>query len=455
MVRRSSTQEAPAIRDAAIARLIMILNDGITLPEREPMGLLGNANARLDAGQDATAFSQPLLELCLNAQAPPAIRAGALRTVARIDMAAEHWSDAADRSMRLAREHATDPSSAAAISLAIRIARELDRAADAGDAVSRTRLENAISLGIKGFPEHSDQPLWQLERQTLATEAKAAERASELSDAAPFTQAADDATTQWLRARYAAALACIRLRDGDATGAMAALDASTIALTGSAASRRLAARVAILAELDRDPSADAEIRKAASDCNALLAQVTHERMRALLPSELFPIQPASTPTINAATARRLRDTLELSKNTDAGLWTTAGDLLRLRGDLPEATLAYERALAVAADAREALLGQAEVMFMMGGEKRFISAMAIHRRLLSGREMTANSSLRDHAWWLSQLRELQVLQAANRFDERALIRLNRLQSLDASYGGEDFARAFALLPRSATVSMPSP
>jgi tetratricopeptide (TPR) repeat protein len=360
-------------------------------------------------------------------------------------MVNEKWSDAADHSLRLAREHGADPTSPAAMSLAVRISRELDRAADGTDAAARARLEAAIELAIAAFPEHPDQPLWQLERQTLAIEAKAQGRACKLSDKDPAVQAPADATTEWLRARRAAALAWLRLRDGDATGAMAALDASNTALSGASASRRLAVRVAVLAELDRDVGADAELRAAATASPALLSQHTVDRMRALLPAEQLPLKPSATAAPDAAAARRLRDALEMVQCKDAASWTLAGDLLRLRGEPQAALVAYERALATAPDAREVLLGKAEALFTLGGEQRLAEAMGLHRRLLAGNEMSGDAAQRDRAWWISQLRQLQALQAANRFDERAVMRVNRLKALDASLGGPAFAEAFAALP----------
>ncbi len=445
LVRRCTPAEAAPMRDAAIARLTMVLNDGITLPEREPMGLLAVANARLDAGQDAAPLQEQLLALSNDTHLPITLRAGALRALARIDMVAEKWSDAADHSLRLAREHGSDPTSPAAMGLAVRISRELDRAADGSDAAARARLEAAIELAIAAFPEHPDQPLWQLERQTLAIEAKAQSRACKLSDRDPAVQAPADATTEWLRARRAAALAWLRLRDGDATGAMAALDASNTALSGASASRRLAVRVAVLAELDRDVGADAELRAAATANPALLSQHTVDRMRALLPAEQLPLKPSATAAPDAAAARRLRDALEMVQCKDAASWTLTGDLLRLRGEPQAALVAYERALAAAPDAREVLLGKAEALFTLGGEQRLAEAMGLHRRLLAGTEMTSDAAQRDRAWWISQLRQLQALQVANRFDERAVMRVNRLKALDASLGGPAFAEAFAALP----------
>ena len=92
-----------------------------------------------------------------------------------------------------------------------------------------------------------------------------------------------------------------------------------------------------------------------------------------------------------------------------------------------------------------LLGKAEALFTLGGEQRLAEAMGLHRRLLAGNEMTGDAAQRDRAWWISQLRQLQALQTANRFDERAAMRVNRLKALDASLGGPAFAEAFAALP----------
>jgi tetratricopeptide (TPR) repeat protein len=204
-------------------------------------------------------------------------------------------------------------------------------------------------------------------------------------------------------------------------------------------------RVAVLAELDRDVGADAELRAAATTSPALLSQHTVDRMRALLPAEQLPLKPSATAAPDAAAARRLRDALEMVQCKDAASWTLTGDLLRLRGEPQAALVAYERALATAPDAREVLLGKAEALFTLGGEQRLAEAMGLHRRLLAGTEMTGDAAQRDRAWWISQLRQLQALQVANRFDERAVMRVNRLKALDASLGGPAFAEAFAALP----------
>ena len=69
-------------------------------------------------------------------------------------------------------------------------------------------------------------------------------------------------------------------------------------------------------------------------------------------------------------------------------------------------------------------------------------MSIYKQLLAGHEYEPNPAQRDQAWWLCQLRQLEILRAANRWDERATMRLGRLKALDESLSSQEFASAFA-------------
>jgi tetratricopeptide (TPR) repeat protein len=232
---------------------------------------------------------------------------------------------------------------------------------------------------------------------------------------------------------------------------MAALESAPRPRAGTqAAARRLMARVGAVAELDRELAADAEIAAAAKSDAAGLARMVRDRIERLLPAQRLPVE-APVSQGGASVARRLVAALEIDAASDAAAWTMAGDLLRLRGDHASAVTAYERALAMAPDAREALEGEAESLRVLGGDERLGRAMAIHRRLLAGREAGVDAAQRDRGWWLSQLRQLQILQAAGRFDEKALMRLNRLRAIDASLGGEAFAPAFERLAAPASTS----
>jgi tetratricopeptide (TPR) repeat protein len=204
-----------------------------------------------------------------------------------------------------------------------------------------------------------------------------------------------------------------------------------------------------MAELDRDLCADAEIQAAAAAHPEAVATLAAQRTATLLPTQRHPVSAAIAPTPDAGEARRLDAVLRLVECREAAAWIDAGDLLRLRGEPVTALAAYETALQIQPDVREALLGRAEALLAAGGPERLTAAMAIHRRLLAGRDLEPDASRRDHAWWLSQLRQLQILQASDRFDAKATMRLNRLRAVDPALGGAAFAEAFARLPASQT------
>ena len=445
LVRRAKPEQASLLRDLAIERLGAVIRDGTPMPDGEPMATLAAANAALDAGKQPGDALEALARLADEPKASDAMRAGALRTIARADMAADRWADAADRSLRLATDHRLDSASAASMALAIRIARELDRAADGDDAAARTRLERAIETGLAKYPEHADVALWQLERQTLASEAKAAKRETRLAETPPVLPVPDSAFATTMRSRLAAAKAWLLLEGGDAPGALAALEAAPAPASGAALARRIAARAGALAELDRDLCADAEILRGVKENPAALREAIESRLRRLLPAERLPVEPVAAADASAKIARRLAAASRLELATDAVGFTLAGDALRLHGDHAAAIEAYDRALALTPDALEPLLGRAESLRVLGGEERLAQAMGVHRRLLAGRELGGDAAQRDHAWWLSQLRQLQILEAAGRFDQKAAMRLNRLRAIDESLGGAAFKPAFERLP----------
>lgn len=445
VLRGGTPAEVASLRDAGIARLVEVRAEGTSLPVPEPMALLAETQAMLDAGQDAASLRAPLEALASADEAPRAARAGANRALARMDMARQAWSEAADRFLRLALEHREDPAAAAAMGVAVQLAREVDRAADGADPAARERLERSVVAGLSGFPEHPDRGVWRLDRQALMAEARAEGRSPDLgTDPGEATAVADGEVTDALRRRIAAAEAWLRMRDGDAAGAMALMDARPPPPAGRGAGWRLAARIAAMAELDRDLTMDAEISDATRAEPAEVSRLTAARLAQSLPPQRLPVQAATSRAADAGTALRLAALLRKAGCTDAGAWIDAGDLLRLRGEPEAAIEAYASAIASQPDAREALLGQAEALRAAGGAERLAAAMGIHRRLLGGRDLEADPARRDHAWWLGQLRQLQILEASGRLDEKAVMRVNRLRALDPALGGETFAAAFDAL-----------
>jgi hypothetical protein len=445
LLRRTKSDQAGEVRDLAMARLAQVLRDGTPLPDGEPMAILGAAQHALDAGQPVEPLTDALARLAEDPQAPASLRAGALRTLARIDMAADRWAEAADRSLALARGFPLDPSSAPAMSLAVRIARELDRAADGADTAARQRLEHAVALGLAGYPEHADQALWQLERQVLAAEAAAESRACELKAMDPLLPAPADPVVEGLRARLASARAWTALQAGRPQESLEALASAAPPVPGRAADLRLAARVGALAELDRDVLADSEIAAAKADA---VSAAAFAHAAGHVPAQRLPVELPKAAGAGAARARRLAAAVRASAAVAASDWSRIGDLLRLAGEPELAREAYAQALQLQPDALEPLQGMAEASVALGGESRWSEAMGIHRRLLAGREMGGDEAVQDRAWWLSQLRQLQILHAADRFDERARMRLNRLRAIDAGLGGADFRAAFDAIERAA-------
>jgi hypothetical protein len=441
LLRRSKPDQASMLRDLAIARLAQVVTDGTPLPGGEPMATLASAHRALDAGGTGEDLRETLERMAGDAQTPPTLRAGALRTLARMDMAADRWAESADRSLQLARSHPLDPASTPAIALAVRIARELDRASDGADAVARQRLERAVALGIAAYPEHADQALWQLERQVLAAEASMEGRPCELRDVDPLLPAPADPAVEGLRARLAVARAWAALERNEASAALEALRAGSPPAPGRTAQRRLGVRLAALTELDRDALADDEVAK---DARQRVNAAALERLARLMPSQRLPVEPILEPGPGSARARRLAATIRPDPALTAADWTLVADVLRLNGEHGRALEACERALELQPDALEALQARAESARALGGEANLAEAMSALRRVLAGRETGDETAQRDRDWWLAQLRQLQVLRAAGRFDERARMRLNRLRAVDAELGGAEFRDAFETL-----------
>ncbi len=432
---------AAAIRDAAIARLARVESEGTALPPSEPMGLLGLTQHRLDAGVPADDLLAALEAVRARPLTPASVRAAATRAVAGIEMVRENWGEAADRFVTLAAEHPDDPAAQPAIEAGVRILRELDRAADGQDPQLRQRLESALQLAVDRFATSDDHALWMLERQVLALEAQADGRGTEafsVPDRVP--EGAEPAS---LHARAVAAAAWLAVQAGDMIEAERLLQQASPPLGPSAARRRLRARVAAMASLDRDLSTDPEIGPLAARDAELLRRVIVERLAALRPEQAWPVEAAASTASGGA--QRLSAMLEHLPSADAADWLVAGDLLRHAGEHAAAVRAYERSLAIQTDTREALLGKAESLRVLAGDEGLREAMAIYRRVAAGDGMSTEASQRDHVWWLCQLRQLQVLQAAGRFDDRASMRVNRLRAVDPELGGPLFAEAFAALP----------
>ena len=444
VIRRSPVKDGSATRDAVLAKLASIERDGTTLPERDPMSMIASADQAIDRGEAINDRVAALQSLTTDPVVLGSLQAAALRTLTRMDLAADHWSDAADRSIRLANEHAMDTSSPAAIALAIRVSHELDKGADGQDVVARNRLEKAVNIGATTFPDHPDFGLWQLERQVLATEALADKRKCALTISAPTAVLSQSVVAaNELRDRLNAAQAWIESENGNhqvALDCLARSGGQTLGPTGSA--RRLSAKISANAALGKDISTDEELLAANNKNSELISGLTARQLRALMPKERWSESlPALNPTLSLSAVSLLK-TLSMSNSTDAVAWLDLADLLRFAGEFEKSQATYDKSLAFKPNSKEALLGKAECLFARRTDASLGEAMSIYKQLLAGHEYEPNPAQRDQAWWLCQLRQLEILRAANRWDERATMRLARLKALDESLSSQEFANAFA-------------
>ena len=444
VIRRSPTKDISLTRDAVLAKLASIERDGTPLPERDPMCVIASVDQAIDRSESPNDKISILVALTTDPTVLSTIQAAALRTLTRMDLAADHWSDAADRSIRLANEHAADASSPAAIALAIRISRELDKGVDGQDIMARNRLEKAVQLGSTQFPDHPEFGVWQLERQVLATEALADHRTCVLENIAPtILVIPDSATVKELRDRLNAAQAWIESEKGNSQAALDCLARSNgDSLGPTATARRLSAKISATSALAKDISIDSELIAANKKNPELIAGLTARHLRALMKGDRWP---ASLPVLNptlCASAVSLMNTLSMSNSADAVAWLDVADLLRFAGEFVQSQTAYEKSLALKPNSKEALLGKAECEFAKHNDASLGEAMSIYKQLLAGQEYEPNPTQRDQAWWLCQLRQLEILRAANRWDERATMRLARLKALDESLSSQEFANAFA-------------
>ncbi len=128
----------------------------------------------------------------------------------------------------------------------------------------------------------------------------------------------------------------------------------------------------------------------------------------------------------------------LSASGDTGLAAALShaDALRLAERWSEALGVYESVLVWRADSAEAILGRSECLYAL---QRWADALPGFQRLAAAR-----AEARDAAFWLAELRILQIFDAAGRNTDRIRPRIGRLRLIDPEFGGPRFRREFAVL-----------
>jgi tetratricopeptide (TPR) repeat protein len=123
----------------------------------------------------------------------------------------------------------------------------------------------------------------------------------------------------------------------------------------------------------------------------------------------------------------------------AALERRVAEAYRLAGQCELASKIYTQLLRIQPDSAEILLGQAECLFALAGDERLAQAMGIYKRLAA-----AGPNAGNNAFWLSQLRMLQILDITNRSTQQILPRIERLRQTDANFGGERYRQGFEAL-----------
>jgi hypothetical protein len=87
---------------------------------------------------------------------------------------------------------------------------------------------------------------------------------------------------------------------------------------------------------------------------------------------------------------------------------------------------------------EAVRLQAECRFAQGRLEDLAAAMPLYRRL------AASAPPQSDAWWLAELRTLEILDRVGRDADRIPPRIARLRAIDPGLGHEGYRRAFEAL-----------
>jgi len=116
---------------------------------------------------------------------------------------------------------------------------------------------------------------------------------------------------------------------------------------------------------------------------------------------------------------------------------------RVAKDFEPALQIYSQLVNAEPEGLEAMLGKAECLYAIGksenNTEQLGAAMLIYRRMGA-----STPSDIGEAWWLAQLRMLQILEATNRNTQQIVPRILQLRQRDENLGGDHFRREFEAL-----------
>jgi tetratricopeptide (TPR) repeat protein len=494
-----------ALRAIVFARLSIAADRDVPLDAMPAIVGIARA-ANMAAGAETRSAAIELLRAALDRpDAAGADRAAALFALGRALYEDGQPRAAAEAFERLARDHASDAQAEEAIEAAASILLELERASP-HDRDLRATLLGALTLLLDRYPGLAQAEPWRLEwarlrlndgafddAETAAAqipkssdawfEARfllahvAQKRAAATDDPARREQLLEAAagTARAVRAELEAAaggagdgdasepaasrLARLAVMEAEALIDLGRADAAIDALASAARledridratmGAMLAARIRAYRAAGRAADAEREVSRFMSsipeqigavvpamlasfrgDVEALLDAGREDEARMAAAEELLPLAEALS---------RWLETAAPPRDQERTVRFQIAEALRLAGRFDEAFADYNLLLAESPDSLEFLFGRAECAY---GLARWAEALVDYRRISASRR-----EAQDRYFWQSELRMLQILDAAQRNVEQIRPRIDRLRQLDPRFGGERFRRGFEALQSS--------
>lgn len=449
------------VRQAVLERIAQWLPD-----DPAPVPRLARAMCRLRDPESRQEAADELAELLqvhgdgTNAlhraeEFPPSLRMAAEFELGRAELNLGRARSGAVRLLRFAKEHGADPSSRSAIETTVLAARAL------GDPAL---LSTALATAVELFPDHPEHGAWRVEATALALSPDAAalvERQSAPRRYAHAIEAMERAKRTGVRdpalmADLVAAAAEAANEMNHAHDALSLLDRLTDPAGGGLEgippdlrNRLLEERVAALAQAGQSILSDRWVATEHKADPQAIADTCARVLRRQIPTDLAgalidPPDPALRARI-VSMAEAVQQMAPPAPQRDEVILCAL-----LLGQLPDAALPVARRVLVAQGERaDTLLALAEALYTGGDQAALAEAMPIYTRL--ARALPEGTP----AWWVAELRRLQILERVNRNTEVIAPRVARLQAAHPDLGGGTLKTAFLALAARHEGARPTP
>lgn len=417
----------PAVRSEAFARIARHCTDQDAAVPRlaRALAAAGGGDARIDAAAEVRAcVADPALD--------PSLRPWAMLELGRAELAAGRPAAGAEALLAFAESSAADPTSRDAIDAAVTAAR------GTGDAALLGRV---LATAVGRFPDHPDHASWRVELAALGLSADApagarrpaARRAAEALDGLDRADRAGIADPA-LRADLAIAAADALSEEFAGEAALAALGriGGLQGLAAATQRRVLEERLRALLAAGRAPEGDANVASLLRDDPQAVADAAARVLRRTSPLDPAAVAVAPAGGRAAAQAGRLAGLALAAAPPRPERDEVLAGALVVAGMHEEALAAADRALAARGERADLVLARAEALFGLGGRDRLAAAFAAYERL--ARSAPEGSP----AWWLAQVRRLQVLDRVGESRASIAPKVARLQAMDPELGGTAFA-----------------